>query len=89
MKTAIATSELFGTNAAGERKRLTIAVGAPVRDAERAVWHCRVTVADVLKPVTVEGRDSFGALVLAVERVRVQLDALRAEGWQLRDEAAG
>jgi len=86
MKTAIATSELTGTNAVGERKRLTIAVGAPERDPNRAVWSCRVTIADVLKPTTVEGRDSFDALTRAVARVRSQLDGLRAEGWSLAAE---
>lgn len=83
MKTAIASSEFYGTNAAGERTRLTVAVGAPVRNSEGAGWRCKIAIADVLKPMSLEGADSFDALTHAVRRVGEHLDRLRAEGWVL------
>jgi hypothetical protein len=83
MKTTIATSEIRGTNAAGERTRLTVAVGAPGRIGDAARWQCKIAIADVLKPTVVEGADSFEALRRAVERVQQHLDGLRAQGWTL------
>lgn len=89
MKTAIATSEFHGTNAAGERARLTVAVGAPVRDGDADRWHCRIAIADVLKPTAVEGFDSFDALARAVRRVGEHLDGLREAGWTLTSKGDG
>jgi len=88
MKTAIATSEFHGTNAAGERARLTVAVGAPVRNADAESWHCRIAVADVMKPTAVTGRDSFDALDRAMRRVFEELDELRKAGWTLESVGA-
>ena len=87
MKTAIATSEYFGTNVAGERTRLTVAVGAPIRNSDNTGWQCKIAIADVLEPTVVEGADSFDVLSRAVRRVHECLDGLRAEGWQLSQDS--
>jgi hypothetical protein len=82
MKTAIAATEIFARTAAGELRRLTIAVGRPVR-RDAGAWACTVTIADVLPPTAVDGADSFAALARALGRVRERLSELEAEGWSL------
>lgn len=82
MKTTIASTEFYGVAPDGERKRLTVAVGAPVRDRYGEGWQCKVTIADVLRPTAISGADSFEALARAVTRVRQHLAGLRDEGWE-------
>jgi len=89
MKNAIAATELFGVTPDGERRRLTVAVGAPTRGPRGRGWHCKVTIADVLRPTPVAGADSYQALCRAVASVREHLAGLAAEGWSLSLDADG
>ena len=89
MKTTIASTELFGVTPGGERKRLTIAVGVPVRSRRGEGWQCKVTIADVLRPTAIDGADSFEALARAVGRVRQHLAGLQEEGWDLSLDRGG
>ena len=89
MKNAIAATEVFGVTPDGERKRLTVAVGAPARGPRGQDWQCKVTIADVLRPTAVAGGDSFEALFRAVASVREHLAGLQAQGWSLSLDEAG
>jgi hypothetical protein len=89
MRTTIASSEIFGTDPDGAARRLTLAIGSPRRVDGESGWQCRVAVADVLRPTTVAGTDSFVALALAVARVRSLLGELRAQGWSFSLDHAG
>jgi hypothetical protein len=55
MKTAIASSEFYGTIAADERTRRAVAVGAPFRNRGSAGWKCWITIVDVLEATWAEG----------------------------------
>jgi hypothetical protein len=81
VKTTIATSEIFGIDPDGAVRRLTVAIGAPVRAEDSAGWICRMALADVVRPVGVAGADSFLALAAAVARVRSEMLRLQSEGW--------
>jgi hypothetical protein len=89
MKTAIASTEFYGVAPGGECRRLTVAVGAPVRSRRGDGWQCKVTIADVLRPTAVEGADSFEALARAVACVRQRLAGLQEEGWDLSLDREG
>lgn len=89
VRTTIASSEIFGIDPEGGRKRLTLAVGSPRRVAGGRGWQCRVAVVDILRPTTVVGDDSFVALVAAIERVRGLLGELRARGWSFSSDPDG
>jgi len=89
VKTTIASTEFYGVAPGGERKRLTVAVGTPVRDRRGAGWRCKVTIADVLRPTAIGGADSFEALARAVTRVRQHLAGLQAEGWEFSLDRGG
>jgi len=89
MRTTIASSEIFGTDSDGAPRRLTLAVGTPRPVDGEATWRCRVAVADVLRPTTVVGSDSFVALALAIARIRGLLGELHAQGWSLSLDRAG
>ena len=89
MRTTIASSEIFGIDAEGDRKRLTLAVGSPRRVEGEPGWQCRVAVVDILRPTTVVGGDSFVALATAIERIRSVLGELHARGWSFSLDPAG
>jgi hypothetical protein len=83
MKNAIASREIYGVGPDGARRRLTVAVSAPVRADDGAGWLCRVAVVDLLRPTAEPGADSYEALARGLLRVRSELSALAAAGWQL------
>jgi hypothetical protein len=89
MRTTIASTEFYGVTPDGDRKRLTIAVGRPVRRARGDGWQCKVAIADVLQPTAIGGSDSFDALARAVGRVRLHLAGLQEEGWAFTLDGAG
>lgn len=89
MKTAIASTEIYGATPGGEPRRLTVAVGAPERSRHGEGWQCKVTIADVLRPTAVAGADSFEALARAVARVRQHLAALQDDGWVFSRDRGG
>jgi len=89
VKTTIASTEFYGVAPGGERKRLTVAVGTPVRDRRGEGWRCKVAIADVLRPTAIGGADSFEALARAVARVRQHLAGLQAEGWEFSLDRSG
>jgi len=89
MRTTIASTELYGLTPAGDRKRLTVAVGTPVPDRHGGGWQCKVTIADVLRPTAVGGADSFEAIARAVACVRQHLAGLQEEGWEFSLDRAG
>ena len=88
MKRAIASQEIYGRAPDGARRRFSVAVAAPVRDAEGEGWLCRVTVADVLRPTSERGADSYEALARGMGRVRRELAVLTDAGWRLYADAA-
>lgn len=97
MKGAIASVELFAFDRkpgpdVGSR-RLSLVIGAPERRAEGEgegeTWHCRVALADLYRPESISGRDSFDALARAVDRARSWIDALEAKGFELYCDRAG
>lgn len=73
----------------GRPRRLSLVIGAPERTASGDAWQCRVVLADLHRPQTLEGRDSMEALLRAVGRARGWLEALRAEGLRLYRDRAG
>jgi hypothetical protein len=89
MRTTIASAEIYGLAPAGERKRLTIAVGTPGRLTRGEGWQCKVAIADVLRPTAVGGADSFQALARALAYVRQNLARLGEEGWEFSHDGAG
>jgi hypothetical protein len=89
VKNTIASTEFYGVAPGGERKRLTVAVGTPVRDRYGEGWRCKVAIADVLQPTGIAGADSFEALARAVARVRQHLTGLQEEGWEFSLDRSG
>jgi hypothetical protein len=89
MRTTIASSEIFGLTPAGERKRLTIAVGTPGRRRQGEGWQCKVVIADVLRPTAIAGVDSFQALARALAYLRQYLERMGQEGWELSSDRDG
>lgn len=105
MKGAMATVEIFvftaeapaapGTRAdpsstsGAPPRRLSLVIGTPERAPAGDRWQCRVALADLHRPETLEGRDSVEALVLAVERARAWITGLHAEGFRLARDRAG
>jgi hypothetical protein len=89
MRTTIASTEFYGVTPGGERKRLTVAVGTPVRSTQGEGWQCKVTIADVLRPTAVAGADSFEALARALARVCQHLAGLQEEGWKFSADRSG
>jgi hypothetical protein len=89
VKTTIASTEFYAVTPGGERKRLTVAVGTPVRDRRGEGWRCKVVIADVLRPTAIGGADSFEALARAVAHVRAHLAGLQAEGWEFSLDRGG
>jgi len=96
MKGAIASVEIFvfeapeaGAARRGTPRRLSLVIGAPARSPTGEAWQCRVTLADLHRPRTCEGRDSIEALFLAVSQARSWLAALQAEGCVLTRDRAG
>ena len=103
MKGAIASVELYawggspgtpldsGGLATGpaEPRRLTLVIGAPVRNADDSGWTCRVALADLERPVEVVAGDSVAALTAALARGEMWLDALRSEGVVFTRDRAG
>ena len=70
-------------------RRLSLVIGTPERAPAGDRWQCRVALADLHRPETLEGRDSVEALVLAVERARAWITGLHAEGFRLARDRAG
>jgi hypothetical protein len=96
MKGAIASVEIFvfeapelGAELRGTPRRLSLVIGAPERSPAGEAWQCRVTLADLHRPQTCEGRDSIEALFLAVAQASSWLGALQAEGFVLARDRAG
>ncbi|MEM9174838.1 MAG: hypothetical protein AAGC67_06360 [Myxococcota bacterium] len=92
MKGAIASVDVFAAEAdapAGERRRLTLTVTAPERSEAADGWVCRVALADLHRPIAVEGRDSVTALAGALDRARSWLAELSAQGTTLFRDRTG
>ena len=97
MKGAIASVEVFVTVRGAppeatdppKRLRLSLVVGAPEREASGEGWTCRVALADLFRPESIRGRDSFEALALAVARGRQWIDELLVEGRVLTRDRDG
>jgi len=89
MKGAIATAEIFATRAAGGVDRLSLVIGTPERSPSGEGWQCRVALADLARPETVDGRDSLEALALAFTRARSWVRDLEAQGRVLTRDRAG
>ena len=96
MKGAIASVEIFvfeapepGAPLRGSPRRLSLVIGAPERSPAGEAWQCRVTLADLHRPRTCEGRDSIEALFVAVAQAKSWLGALQAEGCVLARDRAG
>jgi len=96
MKSAIASVEIFvfeapeaGAGQRGTPRRLSLVIGAPARSPTGEAWQCRVTLADLHRPRTCEGRDSIEALFLAVSQAKSWLAALQAAGCVLARDRAG
>jgi hypothetical protein len=96
MKGAIASVEIFvfegparGAAPGGTPRRLSLVIGAPERSPAGESWQCRVSLADLHRPQTCEGRDSIEALFLAVAQAKWWLAALQAEGGVLARDRAG
>lgn len=91
MKGALAAVEIW-VEEAGEsavRRRLSLVIGTPERSESGGLWLCRVALADLHRPQTLEGRDSLEALVRAVEQARSWIEALRGAGHALFRDRAG
>lgn len=104
MKDAIATVEIFAHRGEEPVQRLSLAIGMPrvlasestvaaaSRDpslAGRPRWSCRVMLANLHRPVEIEGADSVEVLAGALTRARDWLAMLRAEGFELYRDRAG
>lgn len=96
MKGAIASVEIFvfeapghGAAPRGTPRRLSLVIGAPERSPTGEAWQCRVTLADLHRPRTCEGRDSIEALFLAVAQAKAWLAGLQATGCLLTRDRAG
>lgn len=97
MKGAIASVEIFLVGGLDRRsdadpgppRRLTLVVGGPERSGDAGGWRCRVALADLHRPVVIEGRDSVEALSRALEHARHWIAALRAEGHALYRDRSG
>lgn len=96
MKGAIASVEIFafappgpGDALSDRPRRLSLVIGVPERAPSGELWHCRVALADLHRPRTLEGRDSVEALLLAVGCARGWLEALHGEGMVLCRDRAG
>ena len=89
MKGAIATVELFVSNATRASDRLSLVIAAPERSPIGGGWQCRVALADLHGAETVVGRDSVEALTLALSVARIWLEELRAEGRVLSRDRSG
>ncbi len=94
----MASVEIFVFEAAGlaapdprsdRPRRLSLVIGTPELAPTGDRWQCRVALADVHRPRTLEGRDSVEALVLAVEQARAWIASLYAEGFRLARDRAG
>lgn len=70
-------------------RRLSLVIGTPERAPAGDRWQCRVALADLHRPRTLEGRDSIEALVLAVEQARAWITSLYSEGLRLARDRAG
>ncbi len=70
-------------------RRLSLVIGTPELTPAGDRWQCRVALADLHRPETLEGRDSVEALVLAVEQARAWITGLHAEGFRLARDRAG
>ena len=81
-------TDLHGPPGAPPR-RLSLVIGTPERAPTGDRWQCRVALADLHRPETLEGRDSVEVLVLAVERARAWITGLHAEGFRLARDRAG
>jgi hypothetical protein len=93
VKGAIASVEIYAFAASAQPvaspRRLSLVIGAPERAPSGDAWHCRVALADLHRPRTLAGRDSFEALALGVACARDWLAALADEGFDLFRDRAG
>jgi hypothetical protein len=89
VKGAIATVELFVVDPDRDTERLSLVIGAPERSASGEGWSCRVALANLHRPESVSGRDSFEALARAVRRASEWIAALQAQGRVLTRDRAG
>jgi hypothetical protein len=89
LKGAIANVEIYLFENAGPPKRLSLTIAAPERSAVGGGWECRVALADLHRPETLEGADSFEALGRAMDRARSWVADLRRQGHALARDRAG
>ena len=92
MKGAIATVDFFAfrtEDGSITSDRLSLVIAAPERGPSGDTWQCRVALADLVRPETVIGRDSFEALALALTQARVWIGDLRTQGRVLTRDRAG
>jgi len=89
MKGAVASVEIFAQRGEEPIQRLSFVVGTPTRTTSKDTanpdpgWTCRVALANLHRPVVIEGPDSIAALERALALGRDWLAALRDEGFEL------
>lgn len=94
MKNAVASVEIYAhrplaDGEAPEVRRLSLVIGAPERAPDGSGWSCRVALADIERPQTCLGPDSFSALQRALAQGRRWVMGLEEQGWTLWRDRAG
>lgn len=89
MKGAIASVEIFAFENGAVPQRLSLTIAGPHRCADGEGWECRVALANLHRPETVTGSNSFEALAKAIDRARGWVADLRAQGLVLTRDRAG
>jgi hypothetical protein len=89
MRNAIATVEIFARRSGEATRRLTLVISSPERSPAGGGWACRVALADLHRPQSIEGPDSVAVLVGALAQARGWLDELEASGFMLARDRAG